>query len=310
MDLKHIRYFITIAEERSFSKAAQKLYISQPALSICIQRLEKELNAKLFTRTKNTVSLTMIGNLFFEEGVRLLQMSQGMLERINDTINFERGFIKVGISQFYGRYFAPQLFYEFKQNFPSIRFEIIEDFSTHLETLVANGSLDMCFIPTPILSDNIQSVTLFQEQIFFATSKNQRMIEMIPSDPSGNFPTIDISSAKYLPFVMLKKHQKTRKIGEQICSEAGFIPDITVEAQDFDTVNNFIALGMGVGFIPDTIVRKSDSKNFANYYQIKSDKATRAFVIAFKKGIVLSNACENFIQLAVDKFKNRTYMFA
>ena len=310
MDFKSIWYFITIAEEGSFSKAARKLYISQPALSICIQRLEKELNAKLFTRTKNTMTLTTIGHLFLEEGCRLLQMRQDMLKKINDTINFEQGFIKVGISQFYGRYFAPQLFYEFKQSYPSIRFEIIEGYSTHLESLVANDSLDLCFIPSPVLSDNIQSVTLFHEQIFFAASKTHRIIDMAPADISANFPIIDVASAKHLPFVMLKKHQKTRKIGEQICSDAGFTPNIIVEVQDFETANNFIALGMGVGFVPDIIARKSDSKNFVNYYQIKSNKATRTFVIAFKIGTVLSKASKNFIQFTIDKFRNKSYILA
>lgn len=306
MDLKDIRYVIAVAEEESFSKAAHKLYVSQPALSICIQRLEKELNAKLFIRAKNKVVPTPLGKLFWEEGSRLLKMSQEMRQRINDAINFEQGFIRVGVSQFYGRYYSPQLFHEFQQYYPGIRIEIVEDFSNNLEDFVAQGELDLCIIPSPVYTDSVTHVPLFQEQIYFAMSKEIRLSEMIPPSFSDNLPMIDLALAKDLPFVMLKKHQKIRKISEVMCHDAGFSPNIIFETQDLNTINNFISLNMGVGFVPDIIEKKSDVKDKINYYQIKSDKATRTFVIAYKKGVDLSKASEHFIRLAQDNFRSRT----
>lgn len=300
MELRDIRYIKAIAEERSFTLAAQKLYVSQPTLSMCVQRLEKELNTKLFIRERNKLVLTPTGQMFLEDGSQIIEMTQKMTQRIFDVINFDEGVIRVAFSQFYGRYYSPRLFKTFQQHYPKVRIEIIEDFSNHLEDFVAHGELDLCIVPSPVFSAGVAFEPLFQERIYLAAPKE---LDLVPPNISNNLPAIDLSLVKDQPFIMLKKYQKIRKISDRICQNAGFLPKILFESQDMNTINNFIALNMGVGFVSDIIERTSDKKDLVNYYQIESSEAVRSFVVAYKKGAELSRVCKNFIQLARQQFR-------
>ena len=308
MDIKDIQYVLAIAEEQNFSKAAARLYISQPALSLCVQRLEREFETKLFFRGNNKVALTSAGRLFVEHGARIIEMNQQMKQRIYDVINFEQGSIKVGISQFYGRYYSPRLFRVYQQCYPGIRIEIREDFSNHLEEYILSGELDLCIIPAPLTHDGIAYEPLFQEEIYFAISKELDIAKKVPPNFSNNIPSIDLRLVKDLPFIMLKKHQKIRRISERICANAGFVPHIVFESQDLNTINNFISLNMGVGFVPDIIEKTSDVKDLVDYYQIKSDVSTRTFMIAYKQQATLSNACKNFIKTAQESFRGTSHI--
>ncbi|MDD4729919.1 MAG: LysR family transcriptional regulator [Dysgonamonadaceae bacterium] len=299
MELKEIQYFITIVNEKSFTRASKKLFVSQPALSLCLQRLEKELNAQLLFRDKSNFVLTPAGKLLFENGSRIIEMFHYMTQNIYDVVNFSDGVIRIGFSQFYGRYYSPELFRNFYTRYPGIHIELIEDFSNHLEDYILKDELDLCIIPLPVLSDSIAYVPLFQEKIYFAAPKE---IYISIQNNSSNLPTIDLSLMKDQSYILLKKYQKIRRISDDICRDFGFSPNILFESQDMNTINNFIALNMGVGFVSDIIEQTSSVKDKVNYFRIDSDKAVRSFVIAYKKGTNLSSASKRFIDLAQECF--------
>lgn len=303
MELKDIRYIITIAQEQSFTHAAEKLYVSQPALSLCVQRLEKQLNTKLFIRDKNLLVLTPAGKMFVEDGRRIIGMTDELTQRIYDAVNFDNGIIKVGFSQFYGRYYSPELFRLFQTRYPGVRIELTEDFSPHLENYLVHGELDLAIIPLPILTDSVVYEPLFQEKIYLAMPKRLAM-DHCPGSVSA-IPVIDLRLVKDQPFIMLKKFQKIRKLADRLCQECSFTPNVIFETQDMNTINSFIALNMGVGFVSDIIEKTSESRENVSYFQLKSDKAVRTFAIAYKKGANLSNPCKKFIALAQEHFSAR-----
>ena len=302
MELKDIRYILAIAEDSSLTVAARKLYICQPTLSICVQRVEKELNAKLFNREKNKLVPTAAGQIFLEEGRRIIAKTNEMKQSIYDVINYDKGMIRVGFSSFYGRHYSPELFQLYQQRNPRVRIEVIEEFSKEVEEHIARGDLDLGIIPSPIFADNVAFEPLFEEKIHFAMSKKMGLPTQDTQDNTSDLPMIDLSAVKDQAFIMLKKHQKIRVISERICQEYGFTPRIMLETQDMNTINNFVALNLGVGFVSDIVERTSDKKDLVNYYRIDSDKASRMFFIAFKKDIHLSQACLSFIELAQEYF--------
>ena len=122
MRLRSIEYFLAIVREGSFSAAAEKLYISQSALSQQIKKLERELGGTLFDRSKHTAELTDVGALFVEDGGQILQIYQHTLRRIREIQDPAAGMVRFGISPFYSRYYLPSILPPLHRQYPDIKY--------------------------------------------------------------------------------------------------------------------------------------------------------------------------------------------
>lgn len=307
MNFRDIQYVLTVSQEGGFSKAAKKLYVSQPCLSQSIQRLERELGAELFCRDNHTVTLTKAGKIFLEDGQEILNLCKKLRVRINDVIDSEHVHLRVGISIFYSPYYSHLIFPVFQQYYPSIKLEIVEDFAESLEKMLHNDRLDIFIAPAPVGRADVDREIYFQpllkEQLFFALPKAHKLIHEILSSSTGEWPVIDLSLVKDEPFIMPLKGQKIRQLGTLLCNEAGFSPNVMLETRDLNTVNRLVSSGMGVGFVPEILARQSPMENVV-YCQIKSEKTTRYLILAYKKVAYLSQAAVNFINLTKKTFKS------
>ena len=147
MDIKDIRYFVAIAEGRSMSRAARDLFVSQPALSLVVKKLENELNAKLFIRKGNSLALTLAGEHLLKTGKRLLAEHDSLVTDLKSLSSGKQEVIRFGISSFYSRLYIPDLFLYYEKNLPSVKIIPIETGSPHLEQKVIDGELEFCFVP-------------------------------------------------------------------------------------------------------------------------------------------------------------------
>ena len=175
MQLRDIQYAVTIAQESSFSKAAQSLFISQPALSQSIKRLESELGVPLFIRENNSVRLTAAGKIFVSDGVEILHMSNTLRTKMADIINLRDCHLKIGISTFYSNCYLPKIIPAFQSQYPSVHLEIIEETSNVLEELASDGKIDFCMIPGPLDSKQLEAQVIYQEQILMALFEGWRI---------------------------------------------------------------------------------------------------------------------------------------
>lgn len=305
MQLRDIQYVVTVAHEASFSKAAQALFISQPALSQSIKRLEKELNTPLFIRENNTIHLTAAGKVFVTDGMEILQMSDALKTKMCDIINVRDCHLKFGISTFYSNCYLPKIIPAFQRLYPSIHLEIIEESSNTLEELTADGQIDFCMIPSPLDNKNLDSQVIYQEQILLAVPANHSLNKLPTPSLSSGLPFIDLSLAKDEPFIFLKKHQKFTKMGMQLCENAGFVPKIVFETGNWNTIHSLVATGMGIGFIPEILSKEGNIKKRPAYYRILADNTSRPYVIAYKKEAILPKAAYNFIEVARNSFLNK-----
>ena len=148
MRLRSIEYFLAIVREGSFSAAAEKLYISQSALSQQIKKLERELGGTLFDRSKHTAELTDVGALFVEDGGQILQIYQHTLRRNREIQDPAAGMVRFGISPFYSRYYLPSILPPLHRQYPDIKYEVVEDYSGKLEALLLERKLDFALVPS------------------------------------------------------------------------------------------------------------------------------------------------------------------
>ncbi|MEN6314888.1 MAG: LysR family transcriptional regulator, partial [Clostridiaceae bacterium] len=150
MDFRQLHYMLKVAEEKSFSKAAKKLYISQPSLSQYISNVEQQLGVRLFDRTTNPLTLTYAGELYEETAKNILYLKDQLLSQMDDIANLQRGHITIGISPFRSTYFLPTILPLFKKNYPGIDVSLAEGTMAELLELAINGATDFSIMTLPI----------------------------------------------------------------------------------------------------------------------------------------------------------------
>lgn len=298
MQMREIEYIAAVSELGSFSKAAEKLFVSQPALSQSVQRLEDKLGVKLLNRASAPITLTDAGRQFMEQGYEILSARDMIYKKMTDMKDMVSGSLTIGISQFYGKYYISRLLPLFNKQYPGIKVHITEEISSVLETMILQGRIDFGIFSLPIGNPKIHSETIFEEELLFAVPNHHPMLQRAKPARSGALPKVELAHFKDDDFIMVKEGQRLHTIGMELCRKAGFEPKIVFESRNTETVNAFIAGGMGVGFIPEAIRKYSLPEHRANYFHLKGMQTSRSFVAAYNGDGYLSRAAKACIAFA------------
>ncbi len=295
--LRDIGYFTEIIRQQSFSKAAQTLYVSQPALSQAVSRLEEEFGQKLLHRNKGAIIPTEAGKILAEEGESMLRISERIHVKMSDILNLHTGRITVGISHLYGKYYFSHIMPTFINRYPEIKVHVVEDTSSKLEQLLEDGIIDLAFFSTPSSSKKQEQQYLFTEPLLFAVPPNHPINRRYPQD-GLHLHTISLSLFKDDNFLMIKAGQRLHDIGYALCAKAGFIPQVVFESGNSELINTFIAKGLGVGFLPMAVRSTCLPEHRAVYYLLDDPDASRRYVVSYQKNRSLSLAAQRFIEVA------------
>ena len=241
MELTQLRYFITIAETQSFTEAARRLHVSQPALSYQIKHLESELGGVLFHRTSRQVSLTVDGKAF-------LPLAQGVLRKADEAAHFmaerlgvERGEVTMGAVPSVGNQVIPRILASFRRNFPGVRVHVTVAGSRELEDMVLGGDVDFAIVSAPSTSDALEVTHLLVE-------------ELVVIAPPGH----ELGKRHSVSFLELQKYEwilpdRSFTLASQIlqaCERAGFEPDVVFETGSLESVLSFVQNDLGIGILP------------------------------------------------------------
>lgn len=297
MNLRNIEYVLSIAETGSFSKSAKHLYISQPALSQAILRLEDDLGVKLFIRRDNETALTRAGELFVKDAKKILMISNQIKKKMEDIQQVRDGRIVFGVSQYNGQIYFSKIFLEFKKRYPNIKICIVEDYSANLERELLTGKLDFAMFTLPMISDGLAYEHLFCEEILLAVPPNHPINATIKVKPD-QFGNVKLLWFKDDNFILMKPRHRFRMIQNNLFLQAGFEPKIVFESRSGNTIQSFITGGVGVGFITVTQQRNTPREWQSTYYHLEDIDARREHVIAYSKNGYLSHAAIAFISLA------------
>ena len=298
MDLNKFEYILCVAEEKSFTKAASKLYISQPALSQYVASLEEQLKVKLFDRSVTPLKLTLGGEIFIKKALEILQLKKELWRELHDISSNLVGNISIGISPNRSLYLLPYFFKELKDKFPNIKVEIIERNSKELEKGVLDGMIDIAIISLPLTSLELEYIKFFEEELFLISSKERDYSNKSKEN------VVAFELLKNENFILLKEKQKLRTLVEVIFLKNNFIPKIYLETESQECVLEMISLNMGIGFTSNMILNNSKWKEKFNKYLLKENNFKRDFAIVFKKGKKLNNVEKEFINIMQEKFKS------
>lgn len=292
MDFHQFEYVMAIVEEKSISKAAKKLYISQPSLSQYIIRLEEQLGIKLFDRTTNPIILTFAGEKYLETAKNILNLNKQLKRELGDIADSKKGRLTIGIPIQTGRHILPLVLPEFHKRFPQIELSVEEDNSIQLEQLLIEGKLDIAILNLPIQDERIRYETISVEKMFLVVPPGHPICSVSELEKQNE---IHFNCLKDEKFILLKPGNRMRLIADEIFNSSEFKPNIILEIANLDTAHRLAAAGMGFTFIPENTIDILNAKQYKNYFLI--DDITYTLVLAYRNGEYLTKAACEFITI-------------
>lgn len=306
------RYVYEIYKERSFSKAAQNLYISQPSLSARIKKIEEKIGSPLFDRSTSPLRLTEVGEAYIKAAEEIFQIEQQMENYINDLNTLKSGHLSIGASNLFAAYALPPIITEFKQKFPDIHIQLTEFNTDQLDELLGNNTLDLVFDNNHY--DNIlYDKGLYNEECIllavprtFSINDNLKEYQLSPEDIqehtylTSECVPVPLNYFSETPFILLTSGNDTRTRGEKLCREAGFRPRIILELNQQSTAYMAAATQMGATFISDILVSRLPSFENLVYYKLGGDTARRQVFFYYKKHKYKTRTMEEFMRMIHD----------
>jgi DNA-binding transcriptional LysR family regulator len=246
MELRHLRYFVAIAEALSFRQAADRLGVAQPALSQQVRQLESELGVLLFDRTRRRVRLTQAGEVFADRARTLLSGAEEAAEAAREAGRGQTGRLSIGVvtSALYGVF--PDVVRVFRNRYPKVHIDLHELPVAHQAEWLRNGRIDASFLRPPIDSQGLVVQGIAEEPWVAAAPANH---------PLAGRRRVPLKALAGEPFVIFPRNLAPNLYDQliAICQEAGFSPQISIEAQ-MQTIVNLVAAGLGIALVPGSLV--------------------------------------------------------
>ncbi len=293
MDFKGLEYICAIAEAKTISRASKNLFISQPALSQYLSKLEHEIGTPIFLRSGNEMHLTSAGEILVRQGKNMLLERENMLAQVTNISRGQKEVLRFGISPFYSKYYLPPLLLHYRFHYPDVRLEVVEKSSTELEDAVLNGRLDLCFIPAEPMREGLVYQPIYFEEILIAVPPRHPVNAM--AVPSPDIPYLDLTLLRDMPFIELIPQMKFSKMSQRILRHFSMTPDVIYETANWETVCMLVASGIGVGFLPRILIHKHLIE--PSFYRIFNIDSTRAYAVVYAKSTQLSPSELNLIHV-------------
>ena len=257
MELRHMRYFIAVAEAKTFTRAAERLGIQQPPLSLQIKALEQEIGFSLFRRIPKGVELTVGGKVFFNEARAILASVERARQRANSAAHGRTGKLSLGFTtSTITHQLAPRLISGFRQTYPDIELEFQEGSAARLIEAVSRGALDMGLLRTPVSRpDGVSFHVLLKEQMLLTLPSIHPLARAAYKRKSVKLATLSLRALKDEPFILTRRHGAAGMYADLVaaCHRAGFMPNIVAEVENMLSNVALVAAGVGVSAVPESM---------------------------------------------------------
>jgi LysR family transcriptional regulator, low CO2-responsive transcriptional regulator len=289
MDFDQLETFLEVARLSSFSRAAEKRFRTQPAISSQIRSLEEEVGAKLLDRSGGKVSITASGKLFLKFAEEILDARKTMLTAVAENERIPKGEIVVGANEGTCLHILPEVFAEFKKQYPDVNISITRsDYAKILESVIDN-SVDFGVVSLPVHDPRLTVVLIHRDEL---------VVIVPPKHPLAKLKAVAIAEAAGFPLI-LPKAGHTRDALENLFYERKLKPRYTMELDSSELLKRFVAADAGIGFIARSNVLEDVRANALLAISISDATIRRDLALVFRKDKALSRAALAFIDTTV-----------
>lgn len=248
MDILHLTYFIEVAKQLSFTKAAKLLHVSQPSISKMIHNLEEELEVTLIDRSARRIKLTDAGQALYERSIKIVDSLKDVARDLEDLTSGNKGHIRIGIPPMVQTSFFAIAIGEFKKKYPNIIIELVEVGSKAVEGLIEDGSIDVGVVVLPIKSKAKVSM--------FSFIKDPIWLIVYPEHSLAGRDVVNITDLKDEPIVMFRKDFALHDHIVEKCREYDFEPRVLCESSQWDFMVEIVAAKLGIALLPKLVCDK------------------------------------------------------
>jgi len=287
MDFDQLRTFLEVAKQSSFSRAGQKVFRSQSAVSAQIRQIESEYGERLLDRSGKTVRLTPAGEVFREYAQRMLSLRDESLRAVADHGNDPRGVLALGANEATCLYVLPNVFAEYLRLYPSVQVSIYRNFSHKILERLDSGAIDVGIVTLPVKMPMLKVRTIFRD----------RLVLMVSADnPLAQHDKVPISMVVEQPLI-LPRTGFTRRIMDKLFRPYRDKLHVRMELPSIGMIKSFVAAGLGVSLISESFARDEVQSGKVKLIALKDNELSRELGLAYRRNRSLPRAAEVFIEL-------------
>ena len=298
--LKNMEYVYAVYQKKSFSKAAESLHVSQPALSTAIRKIEAELQLQLFDRSSSPIDLTPAGRYYIESIEKIMRVEEDMREHFARLVRERRTVINVGTASFFCSYVLPELAEEFKRDHPEVAVNLMEANSSEFAGLFASDVLDLCVsvdeLDMGMGKSGLDCRVWKREEIILAVPAEYPVVQELQqyrmsfaqvcsgAYRENSVPGVELSRFRDVPFLFLKNGNDLNRRATDMCRAAGFEPNVTMYLDQMLTSYYVACSGKGAAFIRPDLVRFVEPTSRLYFFRLEDPMVTRDVMLYYPQG--------------------------
>ncbi|MCE2695238.1 MAG: LysR family transcriptional regulator [Verrucomicrobiaceae bacterium] len=284
MELYQLGYFIEIARQRSFTRAAERLHMAQPALSQQMKNLESELGTALFIRGRKEIQLTAAGKAFLPRAEALLTQAEAAKAIVSDVAQLRGGKLIIAAIPSVSACLLPEVIRSFSRQHEQVELQLIEDSSERVSENVESGLADIGFLQLPASKSAFETRTIISEPFVLLVAKSHSLVKQ---------KEVALKQLATESFIFYKG--RARDTALEACRKAGFEPRIACESGELETVRALVAAGLGLAVVPQ--LATGNLPKTIQAITIREPKMQRQIAAVWQKGSVLSPAAQALLEL-------------
>lgn len=292
MELWQLEVFTAVSEEKSFSRAGQRLRRTQPAISSAIKLLEEELGEPLFDRLGRSVRLTAAGELLAEYAKRLLRIREEAVLAVGELRGLNSGTLRLGANETTCLYVLPEVLAAFKKAYPQVQVDIHRAITRSITERVIEGTLDFGIVTLPIKNSRLEAITIHRDEMALIVG---------PGHSLSTRHSVKMSDLEEEPFILHKIGTTTRERLVKHFSDGGVKMKVTMELASIETIKRFVSIGMGISIVPRLCISKEIAEGSLTALAIRDARFQRKLGLIYNKSRYQSNAARAFLAMIAPK---------
>jgi LysR family transcriptional regulator, hydrogen peroxide-inducible genes activator len=287
MSLTELKFIVAVAQERNFRRAAEKCFVTQPALSLAIKKLEEELNVIIFERSRSDVTMTEIGAKIVEQAEKVLEETARIKQLAELGKNQLKGALKLGMIHSVGPYLLPEIIPILRKSAPEMPLEVEENLTANLETQLKNGVIDAVIIALPFDVPGLQYRALYDEEFDVVIPSHHHWANRKHIKPE------ELADEKVL--LLNSGHCFSNQV-TQACPELSRKGEV-LQGNSLETIRNMVASNLGITVLPCSATAERYNNPLIKVIPFVSPAPTRRIAIAWRKSFVRLEAIEKIAEV-------------
>ncbi len=290
MDLDQLHTFLEIVRLKSFSKAAQTCYRTQPAISAQVRQLEQELNASLFERLGTRIALTAAGKIFAEYAAQILDLKRQAQDAINELERVPRGELVIAANEATCIYVLPVVFSEYKKQFPNVQLHVERSYGSRVVSAVLENQADFGITQLPVQEKKLQVVKIHSDEI---------RVLVPPGHPLARRTSVVAQDVIGYPMLLPKSGNTRARLNAWLELVEDHI-QISMELDSTEMIKRFVMAGLGISFVAASNCREERASGRLATVALAPEPMMRRLGLIYRKDKALSKAALGFIQATLE----------